>query len=172
MRFHSINNIIEVTGTPRCPSFHLTKVKTWGKKEDIASSRLQLLIQQNKSEKAAVSICKKWLQASPQFQKPVRHVLLPSDKENTRSETTLMCVNSYLKHISRVGDGGGDDTGENATQHISQQRLVWKRRVSGRQAVTVNKLRLILGSSQFSVFHCRRWLLQRALRWGKVRIHV
>lgn len=34
-----------------------------------------------------------------------------------------VCV-SYLQHISRVGNGGGDDSREDTTRHISQQCLI------------------------------------------------
>lgn len=54
--------------------------------------------------------------------------------------TVFTCANSYLQHISGVGDGGGDDSRENTTHHISQQSLIWKR--SGRQTVTVNRQHL------------------------------
>lgn len=33
-------------------------------------------------------------------------------------------VLANLQHISGVGDGGGDDSGENATRHVGQQGLI------------------------------------------------
>lgn len=47
-----------------------------------------------------------------------------SDNKESHHNATVCKTNSYLQHISGVGYGGGDDSGENATHHISQQRLI------------------------------------------------
>lgn len=44
--------------------------------------------------------------------------------------------NSYLQHISGVGDGRGDDSREDTTDHVSQQSLVWKTRAGRKRKRT------------------------------------